>query len=175
MSDRRIKKLYYSIGEVSQITALQAYVLRFWETEFEELRPKKNRTGNRIYRLEDIKLIFLIKKLLYEEKYTIEGARQRLQALKQKGQQMDLSFDKLRQEDALFEVKKGLRDILALLDHSNHTGDDANRSESQRTSSSTSARAISPSDPSSSAPLKGKPLVGEPLDGNSLQGGTPAA
>lgn len=70
-----MKKLYYSISEVSRITELEQYVLRYWETEFEQLRPAKNLSGNRIYTNRDIKLILFIKKLLREEKYTIEGAK----------------------------------------------------------------------------------------------------
>ena len=62
MKPKQIKKLYYSISEVSKLTSLKQYVLRYWETEFSELRPSKNRAGNRIYRLSDIKLLFLIKK-----------------------------------------------------------------------------------------------------------------
>ncbi len=116
MSNRRTKKQMYSIKEVSQITGLKAYVLRFWETEFEELRPAKSSGGSREYTLEDIKLIFLIKRLLYEEKYTIDGARQRMQALNKNGQQMDLSFERLRREDAIFEIRKGLQELLAVLD-----------------------------------------------------------
>ena len=76
MKDLSIKKLYYSISEVSRITDLEQYVLRYWETEFEELKPQKNRAGNRIYTNRDIKLILHIKKLLREERYTIEGAKQ---------------------------------------------------------------------------------------------------
>lgn len=71
-----IKKLYYSISEVSKITGLEQYVLRYWESEFEHLKPAKNRAGNRIYTNRDIKLILYIKKLLREERYTIEGAKQ---------------------------------------------------------------------------------------------------
>jgi DNA-binding transcriptional MerR regulator len=71
-----IKKLYYSISEVSKITDLEQYVLRYWESEFEQLSPSKNRAGNRIYTNRDIKLILYIKKLLREERYTIEGAKQ---------------------------------------------------------------------------------------------------
>ncbi len=71
-----IKKLYYSISEVSKITELEQYVLRYWETEFEQLNPAKNRAGNRVYTSKDIKLILFIKDLLKEKKYTIEGARQ---------------------------------------------------------------------------------------------------
>ena len=70
-----IKKLYYSIGEVSKMVGIKAYVLRYWETEFKQLSPPKNRAGNRTYRQKDIDLIFKIKELLYNKKYTIEGAR----------------------------------------------------------------------------------------------------
>lgn len=71
-----IKKLYYSISEVSKIADLEQYVLRYWESEFEQLKPAKNRAGNRIYTNRDIKMILYIKKLLREERYTIEGAKQ---------------------------------------------------------------------------------------------------
>lgn len=76
MKDFSIKKLYYSISEVSKITNLEQYVLRYWESEFEELQPAKNRAGNRIYTNKDIQLILFIKRLLREERYTIEGAKQ---------------------------------------------------------------------------------------------------
>jgi DNA-binding transcriptional MerR regulator len=76
MKDLQIKKLYYSISEVSKIVGLEQYVLRYWETEFEQLRPQKNRAGNRIYTEKDIEIIKLIKKLTRENRYTIEGARQ---------------------------------------------------------------------------------------------------
>ncbi|MEW6061304.1 MAG: MerR family transcriptional regulator [Bacteroidota bacterium] len=75
-----IKKLYYSISEVAKITDLEQYVLRYWESEFEQLKPQKNRAGNRVYTNKDIKLILHIKKLLREERYTIEGAKQVLQS-----------------------------------------------------------------------------------------------
>lgn len=117
MSDQKIKKLYYSISEVSQVTSLKAYVLRYWETEFAELRPKKSRAGSRTYTIDDIKLIFLIKRLLYDDKYTIEGARQRLQHLRQVGEQIDISFDQLRRDDMIVELKKELRELLGMLNH----------------------------------------------------------
>ncbi len=79
MKNLSIKKLYYSISEVSKITEVEQYVLRYWETEFEELKPQKNRAGNRIYTNKDIKLILLIKSLLREKKYTIEGAKKILE------------------------------------------------------------------------------------------------
>ena len=75
MKDFGLKKLYYSISEVSKLTDLEQYILRYWETEFEQLKPSKNRAGNRIYTNKDIKMILLIKNLLREEKYTIEGAK----------------------------------------------------------------------------------------------------
>ncbi|MCI0473238.1 MAG: MerR family transcriptional regulator [Ignavibacteria bacterium] len=73
-----MKKLYYSISEVSKITDLEQYVLRYWETEFDLLKPAKNLAGNRIYTNKDIKLILYIKRLLRDEKYTIEGAKKLL-------------------------------------------------------------------------------------------------
>jgi len=74
-----IRKLYYSISEVSKITELEQYVLRYWESEFPQLKPAKNRAGNRIYTNKDIKLILHIKRLLRDEKYTIEGAKKVLE------------------------------------------------------------------------------------------------
>ena len=76
MKLKEIKKLYYSIGDVSEITGLKQYVLRFWETEFSVLKPGKNKAGNRIYKDKDIKVIRQIKSLLYDKKYTIKGAKQ---------------------------------------------------------------------------------------------------
>lgn len=79
MKDLSIKKLYYSISEVSKITEMEQYVLRYWETEFDQLKPQKNRAGNRIYTNKDIQLILHIKTLLREKKYTIEGAKKILE------------------------------------------------------------------------------------------------
>jgi DNA-binding transcriptional MerR regulator len=81
MKDLQIKKLYYSISEVSRMVELEQYVLRYWETEFEQLRPQKNRAGNRVYTEKDIELIRLIKRLTREQRFTIEGARQVLNNL----------------------------------------------------------------------------------------------
>ncbi|MFQ6678229.1 MAG: MerR family transcriptional regulator [Fidelibacterota bacterium] len=75
---KNIKKLYYSIGEVSAITGLKPYVLRYWETEFRQISPPKNRAGNRTYRQKDIDSILLIKDLLYNRKFTIKGAKNQL-------------------------------------------------------------------------------------------------
>ena len=77
---------YFSIGEVCELTDLKPHVLRYWETQFRELSPSKNRAGNRVYRAKEIKLIELLKQLLYEEKYTIDGARQQLENLRETGE-----------------------------------------------------------------------------------------
>ena len=76
--EQSIKKLYYSISEVSKITGLKPYVLRYWETEFKQLAPPKNRAGNRTFRQKDIDLILRLRQLLHVEKFTIEGARKKL-------------------------------------------------------------------------------------------------
>ena len=72
------KKAYFSISEVCRETELEQHVLRYWETEFSQLKPKKNRAGNRAYRLKDIQLIKFIKQLLYDEHFTIVGAKKRI-------------------------------------------------------------------------------------------------
>src|SRR5580765_1393527 len=68
-------KLYFRIGEVARLAGIKPYVLRFWETEFPQLGPKKSGTGHRLYRRKDVELVLEIKRLLYEERFTIEGAR----------------------------------------------------------------------------------------------------
>jgi DNA-binding transcriptional MerR regulator len=78
MKHDRIRKLYYSISEVATLTDLEPHVLRYWESEFEQLQPKKNRAGNRVYTERDIEAVKRLKHLLREEKYTLEGARQAL-------------------------------------------------------------------------------------------------
>jgi DNA-binding transcriptional MerR regulator len=80
MKDFEFKKLYYSISEVSRITGLEQHVLRYWESQFPDLNPAKNRAGNRIYTNRDISLIFEIKRLVREEGFTIDGAKKVLSA-----------------------------------------------------------------------------------------------
>ena len=102
-----VKKLYYSISEVSKITDLKQYVLRYWETEFSQLNPKKNNAGNRKYRKSDLKTINLIKDLLYNKKFTIEGARQYL------AKKNDKSSTSLKdRKNILNEIKFEIEDIL---------------------------------------------------------------
>jgi DNA-binding transcriptional MerR regulator len=81
-----LRKAYYAMGEVCDLTGLKPHVLRYWETQFEALRPTKNRAGNRVYRPREVELILLVKNLLYERKFTIEGARQKLRELRQDGE-----------------------------------------------------------------------------------------
>ena len=80
------KKAYYSIGEVCDLTGLKPHVLRYWESQFEVLHPTKNRAGNRVFRPKEIELILLVKHLLYEKKFTIDGARQRLLDMRKTGE-----------------------------------------------------------------------------------------
>jgi DNA-binding transcriptional MerR regulator len=126
MKSLGIKKLYYSISEVSKITDLEQYVLRYWESEFEQLKPAKNRAGNRIYTNREIKLILYIKKLLRDERYTIEGAKQVLKNFSpdvENGEQLELMEppkqrakikDELLRADVL-EVKQFLEELLKKL------------------------------------------------------------
>ncbi len=74
-----MKKLYYSIGEVSDITSVEAHVLRYWESVFKDLHPKKNKAGNRVYKEEDIEVVLKLKELIQDKKYSTEGARQVLE------------------------------------------------------------------------------------------------
>lgn len=81
-----VPKAYYSIGEVCELTGLKAHVLRYWETQFRALKPQKNSAGNRVYKPDDIELILFLKTLLYDQKFTIDGARRRLQDLRHEGE-----------------------------------------------------------------------------------------
>ncbi len=118
---KQIKKLYYSIGEVSKMTELKAYVLRYWETEFKQLKPPKNRAGNRTYRQSDIDLILHIKDLLYTEKFTIEGARNQLATEKdRKKEDVPTPVEIVQQagparKETLLKIKQELETLLEIL------------------------------------------------------------
>jgi DNA-binding transcriptional MerR regulator len=110
------EKLYYRIGEVEEITAVPAYVLRYWESEFKLLRPKKNPAGQRLYRPRDLELVQRIKTLLYEERLTLEGAKKRLLAESRKsGQQLELGLRETVYADALRRVRDRLTALRARL------------------------------------------------------------
>ena len=114
MNEPIAKKAYYSIGEVCDLTGLKPHVLRYWETQFDVLSPTKNRAGNRVFRPKEIELILLVKHLLYEEKYTIEGARKRLQEMRKAGELEGERQDVLGPE-FLSGMKAELRELLEVL------------------------------------------------------------
>ena len=106
---------FFSIGEVCSLTDLKPHVLRYWESQFRFLNPAKNRSGNRVYQRREIELIMLVKHLLYTEKYTIEGARQRIEQYRRTGElkpeaRRALSLETVR------DLRTELLGILKLLD-----------------------------------------------------------
>ena len=111
----KVKKLYYSIGEVSELTKLKSYVLRYWETEFTQLKPPKNRAGNRTYRQKDIETILNIKDLLYNKKYTIDGARSVLKGKGPATEKNDTEPLNEKQKLILNKIKEELADIINII------------------------------------------------------------
>ena len=106
-------KLYFKIGEVSQITGMEPYVIRYWESEFKSIRPSRTQSNQRVYRRKDVESILEIKRMLYEEKLTIAGARRKLQDKRvQDKKQLDLDFtakkERLDQLAILKEIKEEL-------------------------------------------------------------------
>ena len=121
MEARDIKKLYYSISEVSEITGLKQYVLRYWETEFTQLQPNKNSAGNRNYRSHDIDIILNIKSLLYDRKFTIKGARQYFNKPTSNTINVELprkliKLSKSTDIRILKDLKNGLDDLIGLIE-----------------------------------------------------------
>jgi DNA-binding transcriptional MerR regulator len=108
------EKLYYRIGEVAKLTEVKPYVLRYWESEFRWMAPQKSRSKQRLYRRKDIDTILLIKKLLYEERYTIAGARKYLRdlgvgkALEVSEQKVDHRVEYRRLREELVSIRSGL-------------------------------------------------------------------
>ena len=120
MQIKNIKKLYYSIGDVSQMTGLKQYVLRYWETEFSILNPAKNRAGNRTYKDEDIKIIRHIKELLYEKKFTIRGAKQYLEEYYSDKSEASSNVVAISSQNVdrefLLDLKKKLQETISMID-----------------------------------------------------------
>ena len=109
-------RLYYSISEVSDLIGVKPHVLRYWETQFKMLRPKKGRGGARMYRKRDIEVLFEIKQLLYDQRFTIAGARRRILDERSEGkEQIELPFSKLDREEMLRGLKKDMEGLLNLL------------------------------------------------------------
>ena len=117
-------KLYFRIGEVAKLAGIKPYVLRFWETEFAGLGPKKSGTGHRLYRRKDVELVLEIKRLLYDKRFTIEGARK---VLESKPKRADAKSGSERRQAELFsatatfyqELRRELRSILEILNRPN--------------------------------------------------------
>ena len=114
-------KLYFRIGEVSALLGVETYVLRYWETEFPSLAPKKSGTGHRLYRRKDVELLLRIKHLLYEKRFTIEGARQSLQGESPRSRGVREAREPRKHQASLFsqdplpEIRKQLTEILQIL------------------------------------------------------------
>jgi DNA-binding transcriptional MerR regulator len=109
------EKLYFRIGEVARLCRLPAYVLRFWETEFPQLKPVKSSTGQRMYRRRDVESVVRIKQLLYEQGYTIAGARQHMREQHKIDKKQDpLPFPTHAAAD-LRPIRQGLKEILHIL------------------------------------------------------------
>ncbi len=115
MPERIARREYFSIGEVCELAGLKPHVLRYWETQFKEISPSKNRAGNRVYRAREIKIIELVKHLLYDEKYTIDGARRKLEKLREDGELEEAASVALNRE-ALRKLQQGLQQLIETLD-----------------------------------------------------------
>lgn len=109
-------KLYFKIGEVSQVTGVEPYVLRYWESEFKIVSPERSKSRQRLYTRKDVELILEIKRLLYEERYTIEGAKKRLLGKQRSApQQLSIGFQEELYRTTLKEVRDELKAVRKLL------------------------------------------------------------
>jgi DNA-binding transcriptional MerR regulator len=115
MSTSRQVQEFYSIGEVCSLTDLKPHVLRYWESQFRFLNPAKNRSGNRVYKSREVELIMLVKNLLYTEKFTIEGARQRIDQYRRTGE-LRASARRAFEAEVAGEARAAVDAIIAILD-----------------------------------------------------------
>jgi len=106
---------FFSIGDVCGLTGLKPHVLRYWESQFKFLSPAKNRSGNRVYQRKEVELIMLVKHLLYSEKYTIDGARQKIEDHRKAGELRAVARAALDSQ-TVGSMEQDLKEILALLD-----------------------------------------------------------
>lgn len=116
MQSGGLKKLYYSIGEVSEFTGVEPHVLRFWEKEFSQFRPRRGRSGNRTYKERDIKIVLAIKDLLYAQKYTIQGAAERLKIDRALWESQSLERTSSQTENPLDEFRRLLVELQQLVE-----------------------------------------------------------
>ena len=112
---KRPQREFYAIGEVCDLFGIKPHVLRYWETQFPVLNPSKNRSGNRVYQRKEIRLLLLVKHLLYEEKYTIEGAKQKIAQLRKSGELKSVAASSAMGAEALRDVRAELKKLQALL------------------------------------------------------------
>ncbi len=115
VANRIARKEYYSIGDVCEIADLKPHVLRYWETQFSALRPTKNRAGNRVYRPKDVQLVQLLRHLLYTQRYTIEGAKRKLDQLRAGGElaeQARLAWDR----ETIRDLRREADELVQLLE-----------------------------------------------------------
>jgi DNA-binding transcriptional MerR regulator len=116
MPPRLPEKIYFKIGEVSEIVGVEPYVLRYWETEFDLLKPSKAPSKHRLYKKRDVELLLDIKRLLYTEGFTIEGARKKLkESKKEEKNQLKLPIAEQKYKTALVKLKKDLESLRRLL------------------------------------------------------------
>jgi DNA-binding transcriptional MerR regulator len=116
MSDKsRPVQEFFSIGEVCALTDLKPHVLRYWESQFRLLSPSKNRSGNRIYRSREVELILLVKHLLYTEKYTIEGARHRLETYR-RNSELKAAAHQASSQETVQDLRQSVDRVIAILD-----------------------------------------------------------
>jgi DNA-binding transcriptional MerR regulator len=108
-------RMYFRIGDVSEITGIKPYVLRFWEKEFGFLHPVKNDSGQRIYRRSDVESVLLIKRLLYQERYSIEGAKKKISELRKNGDLASAKRERGSMDDKKIETLRKLRNELSEL------------------------------------------------------------
>jgi DNA-binding transcriptional MerR regulator len=106
---------FYSIGEVCALTDLKPHVLRYWESQFRFLNPAKNRSGNRVYKGREVELIMLVKHLLYTEKFTIDGARQRVDQYRRTGE-LRTSARRAFEAETVQDLRSGIEEVLGILD-----------------------------------------------------------
>ena len=117
MKSLPVGRLYYSISEVSDLIGVKPHVLRYWETQFKMLRPNKGRGGARMYRRRDVETLYEIKQLLYDQRFTIAGARRRILDGKQEDgkEQIELPFSKLDREEMMRSLKSDMENLLTML------------------------------------------------------------
>jgi len=108
-------KVFFKIGEVAEIAEVEQHVLRYWEDEFDTLCPDKNRSGQRLYQKKDVEVVLEIKRLLYEEKFTIAGAKVKLKKYKKKGSPLEIQEDRDKFLQWKREIKQDLNEIINIL------------------------------------------------------------